>query len=34
MLFLAALVLFALTFALNTAAEIVRQRYRLRRVNL
>jgi phosphate transport system permease protein len=34
MLFLAALVLFAMTFALNTAAEAVRLRYRKRRVQL
>ncbi len=34
MLFLAALVLFAMTFVLNTAAEIVRLRYRRRRVQL
>lgn len=34
MLFLAALVLFAMTFVLNTLAEIVRMRYRRRRVQL
>ncbi len=34
MLFLAALVLFAMTFVLNTAAEMVRLRYRRRRVQL
>jgi phosphate transport system permease protein len=34
MLFLAALVLFALTFVLNTAAELVRLRYRRRSVQL
>ena len=34
MLFLAALVLFAMTFVLNTAAEAVRLRYRRRRVQL
>ncbi|NOT30324.1 MAG: ABC transporter permease subunit [Planctomycetes bacterium] len=34
MLFLSALVLFALTFALNTAAEVVRLRYRKRSVQL
>jgi phosphate transport system permease protein len=34
MLFLAALVLFAMTFALNTVAEAVRLRYRRRRVQL
>lgn len=34
MLFLAALVLFAMTFVLNTAAEVVRMRYRKRRVQL
>jgi len=34
MLFLAALVLFAMTFVLNTAAEAVRLRYRKRRVQL
>jgi phosphate transport system permease protein len=34
MLFLAALVLFAMTFALNTLAEAVRLRYRRRRVQL
>jgi len=34
MLFLAALTLFALTFALNTAAEIVRQRFRKRAFQL
>jgi phosphate transport system permease protein len=34
MLFLAALVLFAMTFVLNTLAELVRQRYRRRRVQL
>ena len=30
MLFLAALVLFAITFVVNTAAEVVRQRFRKR----
>jgi phosphate transport system permease protein len=34
MLFLAALVLFAMTFVLNTMAEAVRMRYRKRRVQL
>ncbi len=34
MLFLAALVLFAMTFAVNTAAEIVRQRFRKRAFEL
>jgi phosphate transport system permease protein len=34
LLFLAALVLFAMTFVLNTVAETVRQRYRRRRVQL
>jgi phosphate transport system permease protein len=34
MLFLAALVLFAITFVLNTLAETVRLRYRKRRVSL
>jgi phosphate transport system permease protein len=34
MLFLAALALFAMTFVLNTAAEVVRLRYRKRRVQL
>jgi phosphate transport system permease protein len=34
LLFLAALVLFAMTFVLNTIAESVRQRYRRRRVQL
>jgi len=34
LLFLAALVLFALTFVLNTIAETVRLRYRKRRVQL
>jgi phosphate transport system permease protein len=34
MLFFAALVLFAMTFVLNTAAEVVRLRYRRRRVEL
>ena len=33
-LFLAALVLFATTFVINTAAEMIRQRFRLRAVQL
>ena len=33
-LFLAALVLFAMTFVLNTAAEVVRQRFRKRAAQL
>jgi len=33
-LFLAALVLFAMTFAVNTVAEIVRQRFRKRAYEL
>jgi phosphate transport system permease protein len=34
MLFLAALVLFAMTFVINTMAEVIRQRFRRRAASL
>jgi phosphate transport system permease protein len=34
MLFLAALTLFVMTFVVNTAAEVIRQRFRKRAVSL